>query len=70
MSPFRERDPQAQTGAWIGANETHKYVIRLYADGTMTAEVKDLATGLYAGEVVVAPEAGWWTGTPTLSVVS
>lgn len=61
-----------QTGAWVGTDDaaTRMYLIRLYADGSMTAETKDLETGRYSGEVAIAPEAGWFEDATPLTVVS
>lgn len=58
-----------QTGAWVGQDADGTYLIRLYADGTMTAERKMFATG-YTGEVTITPEPGWWDAPVQLRVVS
>lgn len=51
--------PSPQTGAWIGHDADGMYLIRQYADGTMTAERK--IDGRYTGEVTLEPEQGWWS---------
>lgn len=59
----------AQTGAWVGEDAEGTYLIRLYADGSFTAERKMHATG-YTGEVALTAEPGWWDQPARLTVVS